>query len=179
MTQTSPITISLAKERWKNKGRMFSSVFKGVDVGSGTPFCCWPPLIATLCQQPCINLPNSPQQDRGELRRSLSLSPTSLLWSSQVIYLWLHLGNRGLSTAVPNISIQICEECEEVVPESSLGVPASRLHSTKQYFLIYLNDKHLKTEADKQVLRAPLLPCHRNHANLLKNWFLSRVKDRL
>lgn len=79
MTQTSPITISLAKERWKNKGRMFSSVFKGVDVGSGTPFCCWPPLIATLCQQPCINLPNSPQQDRGELRRSLSLSPTSLL----------------------------------------------------------------------------------------------------
>lgn len=64
-------------------------------------------------------------------------------------------GKRGHSTAMTHIPIWFQEQCEAVVPVSFLSVLARSLHSSKQYFLIYSNDKRLKRRQMKQVLRAP------------------------
>lgn len=58
-------------------------------------------------------------------------------------------GKQEHSTAVTHIPIQFQGECEAMVHVSFLRVLASSLHSSKQYFLMYSNDKHLKKEADE------------------------------
>lgn len=80
----------------------------------------------------------------GAAKKESCLSTPTELFASTCCF-----GKRGRSTAIIHIPIWFQEQREAMVLVTFLSIITSSLHSSKQYFLVYLNDKHLKKEADE------------------------------